>query len=151
TLSALVINRPVNRGDWLKIAVTENKIRAALGPIEEATIYESLILMNNCSASAIAAELGLDDSTISRSRRLLKLPDFFQQKVQDRTVPETCGYLVATVEKELDRVQLAQRFLDNPMTKERLTREVALLNAPKTTQATKPVRRVSLYVQRHGI
>ena len=48
--------------------------------------------------------------------------------------------------------QLAQRFLEKPMTKESLTREIALLNRRSTPPAeSKPVRRVSLHVQDQGI
>jgi ParB family chromosome partitioning protein len=148
TIKAIVLPGSLSPAERLARQLSENDIRASLTPIDQARAYHRLLVLEGITQSALAQKYGFRPYDVSRSLALIhKLPEFFQEKIGDGTVPESCGYLITTVENELDRVQLAQRFLDSPMTKEKLTREISLMNGRRKSPAeSKPTRQLCLFL-----
>lgn len=64
-------------------ALVENVQRSDLGPIEEATAFHRLAEEFGLTHDQISERIGKDRSTISNAIRLLKLPPFVRQLVED--------------------------------------------------------------------
>ena len=72
TVPAIV--RSFNDQQKLELALIENLQRQELNPIETATAYRKLIDQFSLSLSQVAHKVGRDETTISNSMRLLRLP-----------------------------------------------------------------------------
>jgi len=64
-------------------ALVENVQRSDLGPLEEATAFQRLVEEFGLTHDQISERIGKDRSTISNAIRLLKLPPYVRQLVED--------------------------------------------------------------------
>ena len=81
-----VIIKDVSANDLLELALIENIQRQDLNPIEEAEAYSKLANNFNLTQMEIAKRVGKKRTTITNMLRLLKLPDFVKNDIQEGTL-----------------------------------------------------------------
>ncbi len=105
--SVPVVVRPANDQEALLLALLENLQREDLGPLEEASAYQSLTSRFGFTAGEIADYLGRDRSTVANAMRLLNLPAGIQEDLAaDRL---TAGHARALLALEKPSLMLAAR------------------------------------------
>ena len=70
-----VIRERLGARDELALALVENLQRRDLSPLEEARAFEHLRSEHGLSQAEIAAQVGMDRSTVANALRLLRLPE----------------------------------------------------------------------------
>lgn len=86
-----VIVRELTDAQAFAAALIENLQREDLSPLEIARAYERLIQETGTTLTNLAQRIGKDLSTISNTRRLLKLPASVQLMIDERVLAEGHG------------------------------------------------------------
>ena len=110
-IKCIFIDRELTQNDIRSEQLVENLLREDLGPLEEARGYRSLMDLNNCTATDLAAALHVSKAKISRALALLKLPDDLQAKVEHGQMPATAAYELAKVKDSAAQRQLADQVV----------------------------------------
>ena len=82
----VIIKDVSSTDDLLELALIENIQRQDLNPIEEAEAYSKLVNDFNLTQNEIAKRVGKRRTTITNMLRLLKLPDFVKNDIQEGTL-----------------------------------------------------------------
>jgi ParB family chromosome partitioning protein len=83
TVPAMVWPTVPSREELAEIQLIENTHRMPLRPIEHATALRGLISLSGTTATEIARRLGLSDASVSRSLKLLELPEAIRVQVDN--------------------------------------------------------------------
>jgi ParB family chromosome partitioning protein len=82
-------------GDVLSIQLVENLLREDLKPIEQARAYKAIMEREGLSVRELTRHLSIEHSGISKSLRLLKLPEEIQKQVDSGEIPPTTAYEIS--------------------------------------------------------
>lgn len=80
--------KTISDNDSMKQAILENLQRSDLNPIEEAKAYQQLIEKTNTTHEEIAQYMSKSRPYITNILRLLNLPPFLQNAVEDRSISQ---------------------------------------------------------------
>lgn len=97
SLAATIDDRPMSADELLTVQMVENCSREDLAPLDQARAIRALLDREGWSQARLADELGVNQSTVSRSLALLELPEVLRDRV-------VAGELAAAVARELARV-----------------------------------------------
>lgn len=91
-IEAMIHEEKLSDADITELQLIENIIRADLNAVEEAKAYKKIMLDRQaaglpCTAKDIAKEIGVSDTKVQRSVKLLTLPEDILADVADGTVP----------------------------------------------------------------
>jgi ParB family chromosome partitioning protein len=112
---AIVRNVNLER-EKLELAVIENIQRQALNPIETARAFQRLQEEFRMTQREIAAKLGKSREVVANSVRLLDLPPYIQQALQEGKLSESHGRLLLAIDDPA-----AQKALFDDITEQKLT------------------------------
>ena len=93
----------------LKYQLIENDLRDDLSPIARANAYQQLMQRNGLTVSSLAEELHQSPSEVSKSLKLLTLPDGIRADVDAGTIPPATAYQLARIDDPSLQQQLAQQ------------------------------------------
>lgn len=102
--------------ELVELQFVENAIRSDLNPIEEAQSYKRLQDLKGYSANQLAERIGKNQTTISRSLRMLSLPESVQQSVATGKIPVSVAREIIKVEGEAEQLKMAERYLAGQLT-----------------------------------
>lgn len=102
----------------LQDQLVENLLRQDLQPIETAKAYKRLMDVEGWSARQLARELHIPDPYVVRALALLELPEMIQKQVADKTIAPSVAYEVSKLEKAEEQVKLANRIVNEGLTRE---------------------------------
>lgn len=138
TVPCLVVER-ASEVDLLIDRLVENQVRCNLSPIDEARAIAKLKALKKCTAQTLAKELGFSGAQLSRTERLLMLPESIQNQVADGSVPESIGYVITRLTDEADQREVADAVAANKMNRKAVEAVVAdKLGKGKPGKASKP-------------
>ncbi|TWU59633.1 ParB/RepB/Spo0J family partition protein [Crateriforma conspicua] len=91
-IECLVHEEPLSDAEITELQLIENIIRADLNAVEEAKAFKKIMADREaaglpCTAKDIAKEIGISDTKVQRSVRLLTLPEDILADVADGTIP----------------------------------------------------------------
>lgn len=109
-LSCQIHPHKPDEAELVELQYVENAIRSDLNPIEEAHSYRRLQELKGYSAHQLAERIGKNQSTISRSLSLLKLPEHIQQQVACGAVPVTVAREIAKLDSAPDQDAMLSRY-----------------------------------------
>jgi ParB family chromosome partitioning protein len=82
----VVVKNADSPGRQLELALVENLMRADLHPLEEARGFQRLVDEHGYTQEQVAAAVGKDRSTIANAVRLLRLPEFVLEALQEERI-----------------------------------------------------------------
>jgi ParB family chromosome partitioning protein len=104
-----VIRERLGARDELALALVENLQRRDLSPLEEARAFEHLRSEHGLSQIEIAAQVGMDRSTVANSLRLLRLPEEIQELVESGRLSAGHGRALLGLPDDPSRLLWAER------------------------------------------
>lgn len=108
-------HRP-DAAELVELQFVENAIRSDLNPIEEAQSYRRLQELKGYSANQLADRIGKNQSTISRSLSLLKLPESIQEHVGKGRIPVSVAREICKLDSEAKQHEMAKEYLAGELT-----------------------------------
>lgn len=102
--------------ELVELQFVENAIRTDLNPIEEAESYKRLQELKGYSANQLAERIGKNQTTISRSLRMLSLPESVQQKVATGKIPVSVAREIIKLESQEAQAKMAADYLAGELT-----------------------------------
>lgn len=103
--------------------LVSNLQRKDLDPIDQSNGIRTLMERARVTADATAKLLGLSPSSVSRSLKLLTLPDSLQAHVASGAIPPDVGYRLARIEDSEEQARLADEVLGKRLTRDALARK----------------------------
>lgn len=95
-----IVRIVVDGKDSLILALTENKVRHDMSELDEGRGYVNLQEEFGMTQAEIAAEIGVDQSQISRAIKLAKAPEPVQEWLETETIsPSAAGTILAAASK----------------------------------------------------
>lgn len=118
------------------LALVENMQRANLNPIEEATAYENLMKLG-VPQERIAAQVGVQQSLISRRVGLLRLPESVKVSIASGKLSATHGVILNGISESHPTIaeSFGQEAIDNQWNVATLTEKVNSYRAEMERQA----------------
>lgn len=132
-----VIVRNFDEREMMELALLENLQRENLTPIEEAEAYEALIQHLGFTQEQLAERVGKSRPHIANHLRLLKLPQFVRNAVDNGDLTMGHGRALAGLKSAPKIEQLAQLAIQKQLNVRQLERLVKE-QAPKKKQTAKP-------------
>jgi ParB family chromosome partitioning protein len=111
TISAVVMEGPIDRGEMLAIQLVENAVREDLRPIEQANAYRRLMEAKGWSTRQVARELSVDQAKVVRALAMLDLPGPVQEQVEQGAINPTTAYELSKVDDPDRQAELARRVV----------------------------------------
>lgn len=102
--------------ELVELQFVENAIRSDLNAIEEAQSYKRLQELKGYSTTQLAERIGKNQSTISRSLSLLKLPESIQQHVGKGRIPVSVAREICKLDSEAKQQEMADEYLAGELT-----------------------------------
>jgi ParB family chromosome partitioning protein len=124
TVSAIVLDRPIEPKERLAMQLIENCLREDLKPIEQAHAFRTLMDANGWSTHQCAAELAIDQSSVVKTLKLLELPEPVQEMVQAGEIPPATGYELTKVDDPVEQQALAEKVARDKLSREETKRRV---------------------------
>lgn len=102
--------------ELVELQFVENAIRSHLNAIEEAQSYKRLQELKGYSTTQLAERIGKNQSTISRSLSLLKLPEAIQEHVGKGRIPVSVAREICKLDSEAKQREMAEEYLAGELT-----------------------------------
>lgn len=99
----------ISAAEIAEIQLAENFARRDLNPIELARAFQDVIQKNDWTARELASRLGVNETTITRQLRCLKLPDDIQQQIASGEISRTAAREIARLKTEKDQRALLEQ------------------------------------------
>jgi ParB family transcriptional regulator, chromosome partitioning protein len=108
TLSAVVVDGPIEPGELLAVQLIENCLREDLKPIEQARAFKALMDRNGWSARQVARELSIDHTGVARALALLTLPAEVQGDVEAGRIAPRTAYELTKIDDLAEQAEAAR-------------------------------------------
>jgi ParB family chromosome partitioning protein len=123
-------------GEILEDQLVENCIREDLKPIEQARAFRTLLTVNGWSITRLAGNMGISQSAVSQSLRLLDLPSTVQERVESGAISPVSAYHVAKIADPDKQIEVAARIVDQGLSRDETVEVVR--QVVETEKAGKP-------------
>lgn len=109
---ALPVDGPVSEADVIRLRLTENVIRKAMHPLEIADDVSAFQRLAGCSQAQAAAQLGLDEATISKAMGISKrlCPDL-RPLVENFSLAPSVAYQISRLPELEVQKDIAAKYL----------------------------------------
>ena len=118
TLATLVVDCQLDQSEVLLRQLISNCQRENLSDIEAARAAEQLMQFAGVNASQAAAHLKSSGATVSRHRKLLKLPPPILALVESGKIGSSAAYELSLVEDPAKQAELAQALIEKRLTRD---------------------------------
>lgn len=136
-IPVLVSDIPAERN--LELALIENIQRQDLTPVEEAKAYKKLLALYDLSHDELAKKLGKSRSSVTNVLRLLQLPDYALEALQDGSLSAGHARALLSVLTEKERRALFDKIISEGLSVREAERYASHLSAGgEKTPAVKP-------------
>ena len=119
-----VIERPLEPDELLTLQLVENLMREDLKPIEQARAFRSLLTVNGWSITKLAGQMGVSQSAVSQSLRLLDLPPSIQDRVESGDLAPVSAYHIAKIADPAGQAEIAERAISQGLTRDEVVEAV---------------------------
>jgi ParB family transcriptional regulator, chromosome partitioning protein len=111
TIPCVVHDGPIPSGDLLAIQLLENCLREDLKPVEQARAFKALMEAHGWTITRVAQELGMDQSSVSKSLAVLDLSETIQEHVEEGRLAPSVAYEVGKIEDPAAQQAVADRIV----------------------------------------
>ncbi len=118
------IIKEVNDGEAAEISIIENIQRENLNPIEEALAIKKLIEEFRLTHEEVAKKIGKSRVYVTNILRLLKLPDYIKQKIENREISEGHARVLLSLNDEKEMVKMAEQVVNKKFSVRELERRI---------------------------
>jgi ParB family transcriptional regulator, chromosome partitioning protein len=129
-----VLDKPLAPDELLALQCVENLMREDLKPIEQAKAFRTLLTVNGWSITRLAGNMGISQSAVSQSLRLLDLPASVQDRVESGDLPAVSAYHVAKIEDPQVQAEVAERIIGEGLTRDQTIEVVRQAKARKPAE-----------------
>jgi ParB family chromosome partitioning protein len=112
TIPAMVWPSEPAPDELAEIRLIENTQRQNLGPLELANGLQQLISISGLTATEVAGRLGMSVSSVSRSLKLLELPEAIRLQVDRGEVSASSAYEIALMDNPSQQAAAASKVAD---------------------------------------
>ena len=134
-----VLVRSFTEESRMEIALIENIQRSDLKPLEEARAYRNLMEAFNLTQDDVAKKVGKQRSTVANALRLLKLPEFMQNSIDQGGLTPGHARAILSVTLEEDQKTLFQAILAEGLSVREAETRAQKLNAGSPSPAPRPL------------
>ncbi len=106
-----VLEKPLGADELLALQCVENLMREDLKPIEQAKAFRTLLTVNGWSITKLASQMGVSQSAVSQSLRLLDLSPSIQEQVESGELAPVSAYHVAKIPDPVVQAEVAARVV----------------------------------------
>jgi ParB family chromosome partitioning protein len=124
----------------LELALIENIQRQNLNPMEEADGYNRLIQEFHLSQEEVGRRVGKERSSIANFLRLLKLPNWVQEKISEGEISLGHAKCLLGLEGPEEQMALAREVLEKGLSVRELERRINNKKEKSPKEAKDPVR-----------
>ncbi len=125
------IVKEFDRKKTLEVSLIENIQREQLDPIEEASVYKSLIADYSMTQEDLAAQVGKNRVTIANRLRLLALPEHIQAAIADGRLTEGQARPLLAVKNAELQMKLFREITENGLNARAIEARARALSNPK--------------------
>jgi ParB family transcriptional regulator, chromosome partitioning protein len=129
-----VLEHPLAPDELLALQCVENLMREDLKPIEQARAFRTLLTVNGWSITRLAGNMGISQSAVSQSLRLLDLPATVQASVESGDLPAVSAYHVAKIEDPAIQAEVAERIVAEGLSRDQTVEVVRQAKARKPAE-----------------
>ncbi|MCS7280963.1 MAG: ParB/RepB/Spo0J family partition protein [Desulfobacterota bacterium] len=122
-----VIVRDVDDKESLEIALIENLQREDLNPIEVAKIYKRFVDELGYTHEELAKRIGVERTSVTNTIRLLKLPEWVQEKIKEGYLSSGHGRILLSLKDENEQRRFVEKILKEKSSVRDLERETRKL------------------------
>jgi ParB family transcriptional regulator, chromosome partitioning protein len=120
TITAMIVDGPIDPAELLAFQLIENCLRDDLRPIEQARALKQLMDRNEWSTRQLARELALSQSHVVRALTLLELPIEVQEQVEQGALPASTAAEIAKLDNPADQAEVAARVVGEKLTRDQV-------------------------------
>jgi ParB family chromosome partitioning protein len=120
TITAMIVDGPIDPAELLAFQLIENCLRDDLRPIEQARALKQLMDRNGWSTRQLARELALSQSHVVRALTLLELPIEVQEQVEQGALPASTAAEIAKLDNPTDQAEVAARVVGEKLTRDQV-------------------------------
>ena len=124
TVTAVIHEGELTRGQVKALQLVENCLRDDLRPIEQAHAFRDLMDENGWTTRQLAEELSVAQPTISHAVALLKLPEPLQEQVEQGVLAPAAGYELSKLDNPQEQAALAEQAVAGGLRRDDLREEV---------------------------
>ncbi len=124
-LSCKIHSHEPTEDELVELQFVENAIRSDLNPIEESLSYKKLQELKGYTTTQLAERIGKNQSTISRSLSLLRLPENIQALIAKGELPVTIAREVTKKKTEPEQQGMATRYLAGQLNRDQAQQETS--------------------------
>lgn len=116
TLTCQIHPHKPTDAELVELQYVENAQRSGLSPIEEAESYKRLQELMGYSANQLAQRIGKDQTTVSRSLKLLTLSEELKSEIHNGKIPVSIAREIVKLESSEAQAQMAKEYLAGTIT-----------------------------------
>jgi ParB family transcriptional regulator, chromosome partitioning protein len=132
---------PVDEQAFLRDQLSENQYRNSFSPLEEADVFQRLKALNHWSNSELARQLRITESEVCRILTIKSsLAAELLPHVHSGALPASTAYEIAKCRDQAKQVELADRVINQGMTRAEVVLVVKSLSKNKKGMKSKPLR-----------
>jgi len=107
-------------GVIVKAQLAENMNRTDLSPIQEAEAYANVMRLTAMSAREVAREYGRSEAHVSKTLKLLTLPEAVKAMLARQEIPWSAAYELVQVADSDEQLRLAKQLAERRLTRDAL-------------------------------
>jgi ParB family chromosome partitioning protein len=124
SIACNVLDKPLEPDELLALQCVENLMREDLKPIEQARAFRTLLTVNGWSITKLAAQMGISQSAVSQSLRMLELPSGVQVRVDSGHLAPVAAYHLAKIEDPGQQAEVAERIISEGLNRDQVVEVV---------------------------
>ena len=132
TVSAIVVDDPMNPAELLAVQLVENCLHEDLKPIEQAKALKTLMDSNGWGVRQVADELAMVHANVSRALALLDLPESIQAQVEAGEISPATAYEISKLDDPVKQEALAGRVRTEGMTRDEVAEAIKPVPSSKS-------------------
>lgn len=105
----------ISEGEIAEIQLAENFARRDLNPIELAKAFKDVITKNGWTGKELASRLGVNETTVTRQLRFLRLPEDIQQQISSGEISKTAAREIARLNSESEQRALVEQSISGQL------------------------------------
>jgi ParB family chromosome partitioning protein len=116
-----IVDANLTRAEIIQMQLIENVAREDLNPLELAFGIKDWMQETGCTATEVAAKLGMSNADVSKILPLADLPPIIQAQIKAGTVPRSAGYELSRIKDAGEQAALAAQVASGQLTRDGLS------------------------------
>ena len=141
TVPVRVHEGPLDRASVVKAQLAENMNRSDLSPIQEGESYAEVMRVTGMTARDVAREYGRSEAHVSKTLKLLTLPETIQGLLARQMIAWSAGYELSQVTDPEEQLRLATQLAERKLTRDAVRGQIKQKSQPTARSRNQRVGR----------